>query len=79
MGENAGSMGHFYSAITLNVPQRHGVPGLNIEGKAGLFCQFWIACSGVAWHDRSKGDHPKDSIQMLLNDPSFAVPVNAAV
>lgn len=34
---------------------------------------------GVAWNDTSKGDHPKDYIRVLLDDPSFALPVNAAL
>lgn len=34
---------------------------------------------GVAWREESKGDEPKRYLRVLLDDPSFAMPINAAL
>ena len=34
---------------------------------------------GVAWHAQSEGENPRKYVRVLLDDPSFAVPVNAAL
>lgn len=34
---------------------------------------------GVAWHAESEGDTPRKYIKVLLDDPSFAAPVNGAL
>ena len=34
---------------------------------------------GVAWKSVSKGEHPKEYLRIILDDPSFAAPINAAL
>ncbi len=34
---------------------------------------------GVAWKSVSRGDHPKEYLRVILDDPSFAVPIHAAL
>ncbi|MBL4600951.1 MAG: DUF736 domain-containing protein [Rhizobiaceae bacterium] len=34
---------------------------------------------GAAWKAQSKGDEPRDYLSILLDDPSFAEPIRAAL
>ncbi|MEL6729254.1 MAG: DUF736 domain-containing protein [Pseudomonadota bacterium] len=57
------------------------VPNRNKRGENSpdYFIKAGDSDLGVGWSARSKGDDPKDYINCLLDDPSFAAPVQAAL
>lgn len=49
------------------------------KGSPDFFIKTGQCDLGVAWRDESKGDNPKPYICVLLDDPCFPAPVNAAL